>query len=211
MHVALTALAAVLILPAHASVIGTTPAAGDVLTEQPGTFSVVMNEELLALEGAGGGNALQLTDASGRFYGDGCATVDGDTISLDAQLGEAGDYALTFQVVSADGHPVSDTIPFTFEPDSGEAGAPGVAEAPVCGQSTPSESAESVPATASAEQGQPAEGDSAAEEQEAGSFPFLALGVVALLAVLAVIAYRVNRLRGDVQRRAEPEPRDREG
>ena len=30
------------------------------------------------------------------FYGDGCLTVDGDTASMEVQLGEAGDYAMTF-------------------------------------------------------------------------------------------------------------------
>ena len=134
---AVAAIAAILILPAHASVIGTTPAAGDVLTEQPGTFSVTMNEQILSVEGADSANAIQVTDASGLYYGDGCFTVDGDTISLDAELGEAGDYALTFQVVSSDGHPVSDTIDFSFEPAEGEAGEPGAAEAPVCGQAAP--------------------------------------------------------------------------
>ena len=133
---AVAAIAAILILPAHASVIGTTPAAGDVLTEQPGTFSVTMNEQILSVEGADSANAIQVTDASGLYYGDGCFTVDGDTISLDAELGEAGDYALTFQVVSSDGHPVSDTIDFSFEPAEGEAGEPGAAEAPVCGQAS---------------------------------------------------------------------------
>src|SRR5690606_38508275 len=98
-------------------------------------------------------------DAAGLFYGDGCLSVDGDTASMQAQLGEAGDYTLTFQVVSADGHPVSDTIDFTFDPADGEAGAPGVAEAPVCGAAAAAPGAEddgdgdSAPATASAEQG----------------------------------------------------------
>lgn len=207
MHAALAALAAVILLPAHASVIGSTPSAGDVLTEQPGEFSVVMNEEILTVEGADGANALQVTDASGRFYGDGCVTVDGDTISLEAELGEAGDYVLTYQVVSADGHPVSDTIAFAFDPAEGEEGEPGAAAAPVCGQAAPEASATedgaeatsgAVPATASAEQGEPSESEAPAEGDASGSFPFIALGVLAILAVLAVIAYRANRLRRDV-------------
>ena len=203
---AVAAIAAILILPAHASVIGTTPAAGDVLTEQPGTFSVTMNEQILSVEGADSANAIQVTDASGLYYGDGCFTVDGDTISLDAELGEAGDYALTFQVVSSDGHPVSDTIDFSFEP--------GAAEAPVCGQAAPGATAEGeaapgatsegVEATASADQGQASETEAPAEDA-GGSFPFIAIGVLAVLAVLAVIAYRANRLRGTIREQHDEE------
>jgi copper resistance protein C len=201
-HVA--AIAALIALPAHASVIGTTPAPGDVVTEQPGTFSVVMNEQILSVEGADSANALQVTDASGRFYGDGCVTVDGDTISLDAQLGEAGDYALTFQVVSADGHPVSDTIDFSFEPAEGGAGAPGLAEAPECGVAAPAASAETGDADASAGPGTTDEGQQdQAQQDEGGAFPFLAVGVLAVLGVLAVIAFRANRLRGEIRERRD--------
>lgn len=196
----LAALSVALLLPAHASVIGSTPSAGDVLTEQPGTFSVVMNEELLSVEGADSANAIQVTDASGRFYGDGCASVDGDTISLEAALGEGGEYALTFQVVSADGHTVSDTIPFTFEPAEGQAGEPGAAAAPVCG-TAPAEG-EAPAATAESGEAAPEATDDGAVEQ-GSSFPFLAVGVLAMLAVLAVIAFRANRLRGELRERRD--------
>lgn len=205
----LAVLSAVLLLPAHASVIGSSPADGATVTEQPGTFSVVMNEQILSVDGADSANAIQITDAAGLYYGDGCLAVDGDTASLDAQLGEAGDYTMTYQVVSADGHPVSDTIAFAFDPAEGEVGAPGVAEAPACGAaqtaSTESAAAEApaasaepsdaaVPATASAEQGEQSDADAA-------PFPFLTVGVLAVLAVLAVIAYRANRMRASRQAR----------
>ncbi len=201
MHAAIAALAAVLLLPAHASVIGSTPADGDTLTAQPGTFSVVMNEEILALEGADGGNAMQLTDAEGRFYGDGCLAVDGDTLSLDAELGAAGDYTLTYQVVSADGHPVDGTVAFAFEPEAGTEGAPGAETAPVCGEAAAEETPEATEpaepeatsdapaATASADQGTGTEEPAEAE----GQFPFVAVGILAVLGVLAVIAYTINR------------------
>lgn len=203
----LAVLSAALLLPAHASVIGSTPADGATVTEQPGTFSVVMNEQILSVDGADSANAIQITDASGLFYGDGCLAVDGDTASVDAQLGEAGDYTLTYQVVSADGHPVSDTIEFAFDPAEGEAGAPGAEEAPVCGAEAPESSEaeaetpaasaeasdEAAPATASAQQGET--DDTEAAGDDTAPFPFLTVGVLAVLAVLAVIAYRANRMR----------------
>lgn len=132
MHAALAAVAVTLLLPAHASVIGSTPENGSSVTEQPGSFSVVLNEQIIDVPGAQGANALELRDATGLYYGDGCATVDGDAISLDAELGAAGDYTLTYQVVSADGHPVSGEIAFAFEPLDGTGGPDGSAAAPVC-------------------------------------------------------------------------------
>ena len=202
----IAALAAVILLPAHASVIGTTPADGDALSEQPGIVSVVMNEEILALEGADSANRLQLTDASGLFYGDGCVTVDGDTITMDAELGSAGEYTLAYQVVSGDGHPLGGTVRFTFEPAAGQEGAGASVTAPVCGGPAEAEDATggAVDPVASTDAAEAAAGASSTDEPVEGEgegFPFIALGVLALLAVLAVVAYTVNR--GYRQRRDE--------
>ncbi|ERG63091.1 hypothetical protein L332_01300 [Agrococcus pavilionensis RW1] len=204
MHAALAALAAVVLLPAHAAVIGSTPSDGDTVTEQPGTFGVVLNEEILSLAGADSANRLQLTDAAGLYYGDGCAVVEGDTISLEAQLGAAGDYSLAYQVVSADGHPVDGSVSFAFEPADGEAGAAGSETAPICGVAAPdaSEPASTTEPEASVDPSEAAPGPvatddatptDAAEGDEGGEFPFIAIGVIALLAVLAIVAYTVNR------------------
>jgi methionine-rich copper-binding protein CopC len=211
MLASLAALAAVILLPAHASVIGTTPADGDTVSEQPGSFGVVMNEEILSLEGADA-NRLQLTDASGLFYGDGCVAVDGDTVSMDAELGPAGEYTLAYQVVSGDGHPVDGAVRFAFEPAEGQEGAAGSESAPVCGAPVESEGAATGAAAPVASSGPVASADAdeadagtaatdAPAEGEGGGFPFIAVGVLALLAVLAVVAYTVNR--GYRQRRDE--------
>lgn len=209
MYATIAALAVTMLLPAHASVIGSTPQDGSTVTEQPGAFSVVLNEEIINVPGAESPNLMQLQDAAGRYYGDGCTAVDGDTISLDAELGAAGDYTLVYQVVSADGHTVSGETGFAFEPADGAAGAEGAAEAPVCGaapaESEPAVAATSEPAaapeaTATADQGAGAATGAPADEpatQPGSQLPFLAIGVLAVLAVLSVIAYRVNRLRKD--------------
>ncbi|MCR8670747.1 copper resistance protein CopC [Agrococcus sp. HG114] len=209
MHAAIAALAAVILLPSHAAVVGSTPSDGATLTEQPGALSVVMNEEILEIEGADSANRLQLTDASGLFYGDGCASVEGDTISLDAELGGAGEYALTYQIVSGDGHAVDGTIAFSFDPAEGEEGGAGSPTAPVCGEApAPAEDAEDATATsgavapdasAVADEAPDAAATEAPAEGEGGGFPFIAVGVLAILAVLAVVAYTVNR--GSRQRR----------
>lgn len=205
----IAAAAAVILLPAHASVVGSTPGNGDVVVEQPGTFSVVMNEEILAIEGAAGANVMQLTDADGLFYGDGCIAVAGDTIAMDAQLGAAGDYTLTYQLVSADGHAVDGTVPFAFEPAAGTASATGSATAPVCGESAPTSSSPAAEGTDSAASSAPeatASGEPGATDEPAAgdNLPLLLVGGVAVLVVAGGIAVALKRRSSRGAEEADP-------
>jgi methionine-rich copper-binding protein CopC len=117
---------------AHNYLVDSTPAAGETLTTLPETFEIVTNEALLASAGLGG-FALEVRDANGLFYGDGCVVVEGDTMSTPAALGEPGTYTVIWQVVSADGHTVSDELDFQWEPtDAPAAVSAGSETAPVC-------------------------------------------------------------------------------
>lgn len=117
---------------AHNYLVDSTPAAGDTLTVLPEAFEIVTNEALLASAGLGG-FALEVRDADGLFYGDGCVVVEGDTMSTPAALGEPGNYTVIWQVVSADGHTVSDELDFQWEPtDASAAVSAGSETAPVC-------------------------------------------------------------------------------
>ncbi|HWH26285.1 MAG TPA: copper resistance CopC family protein [Pseudolysinimonas sp.] len=122
---------------AHNYVVSSTPASGANLTELPEEFEVTTNAPLLTLDGATNGFAIQVTDAAGRFYGDGCVTVSGPSITMRAALGEAGAYTLTWQAISGDGHTVSGTIPFTWTPASATEVSAGSAAAPRCRGSEP--------------------------------------------------------------------------
>lgn len=131
---AIGAVAAALVLgvatpaAAHSWLVGSNPEAGDTLTELPAEFSVTMNEPLLV--GAGDAAfALQLRDAQGHYYGDGCLTIVDATMSTAAEIGAPGPYLLEWQVVSADGHPVGGTIAFIWE---GEPTAQGSAHPADC-------------------------------------------------------------------------------
>ena len=121
---------------AHNSVVSTTPGAGSTVTVQPGTITLVSNDELLNVPAS---NLISVTDAPGRFYGDGCATVKGVSISTKAQLGGAGDYTVQWRVVSADGHPVSGSWSFHWAPEAGQVLATGSVQQPVCPGSVPLE------------------------------------------------------------------------
>ena len=119
---------------AHSFLVSSTPVADETLTELPETFSVTMNEDLLDLVGDGTGFGLEIMDGAGTYYGDGCLTIDGATLSTPAALGAAGNYTAVYQVVSADGHPVSDTIAFEWQPPAGFTPAAGFDAAQNCGE-----------------------------------------------------------------------------
>jgi methionine-rich copper-binding protein CopC len=126
---------------AHNYLVASTPAAGSTMTELPEAFSITTNDALLDLSADNAGFALQVQDAAGLYYGDGCLTVSGTTMSAVPALGEPGQYTLTWQLVSADGHTVSDRFPFGWQPAGEFEATTGSASAPVCGAAAPSASA----------------------------------------------------------------------
>jgi methionine-rich copper-binding protein CopC len=130
----LLAVAAPLTATAHDFLVSSNPIDGATVTSLPDKFSVTANAELLDLAGDGSGFGILVSDAAGLYYGDGCPTVDGPTLSTEAALGEPGTYSMTWQVVSSDGHPASGEMSFTWAPnDSAELSA-GSESTPVCGE-----------------------------------------------------------------------------
>ena len=119
---------------AHNYLVSSTPEDGATLTELPEDFSVTTNDQLLDLVGDGTGFGLQIVDDAGRYYGDGCFTISDATLSVPAALGKPGDYTFIWQVVSADGHPVSDEFDFTWAPSGDFAASEGASAPPVCGE-----------------------------------------------------------------------------
>jgi methionine-rich copper-binding protein CopC len=128
---------------AHDALVSSTPASGDVLTALPAAFSVTMNEALVD-PGTGTGTGtnfdIQITDATGRFYGDGCVSLVDATMSMPANLGAAGQYTMNWQLISADSHVVSSSssgyspVTFTWQPPADATPSTGFDTAPVCGQ-----------------------------------------------------------------------------
>lgn len=118
---------------AHNYLVDSSPAAGETLTELPETFSITTNEALLDLGGEGAGFALEVIDSEGLYYGDGCVTVSGSTMTVEPAIGQAGDYTVVWQVVSADGHTVSDEFPFVWAPTDPSVATEGSATPATCG------------------------------------------------------------------------------
>jgi methionine-rich copper-binding protein CopC len=119
---------------AHNYLVSSTPEAGSVLTELPPEFVITTNDVLLDFggENTGSAGALEVQGPDDLYYGDGCVTVSGPSISTAAALGPAGDYTVIWRVVSTDGHPVSNQFAFTWQPDAGQAVSPGSTTPPVC-------------------------------------------------------------------------------
>ena len=119
---------------AHNYYASSTPGINETLTKLPDQFVVTTNDNLLDLDGEVGGFFLKVTGPDGLYYGDGCVSVQGPSASMPAALGPAGAYTLDWQVVSADGHTVSDTIPFQWQPATGqESTTQGSTTVPNCG------------------------------------------------------------------------------
>lgn len=136
---AVLAVTAVLVLAvtspaqAHNYLVASTPEAGSTITQLPASFSVTTNETLLDLSGDGAGFAIEITDAAGLYYGDGCISIADATVSTGASLGDPGAYRMLWQLVSSDGHTVSGEVNFTWAPPAGAAASPGSSSPPDCG------------------------------------------------------------------------------
>ena len=130
---ALLSLAAPLAATAHDSLVSSTPSDGSTITGLPDAFSVTMNEPLADLTGNGSGFAIEVRDAAGAYYGDGCFTIADATLSTAPALGAPGHYTLLWQVVSADGHVASGELGFGWAPAGGAVPSVGFASPPVCG------------------------------------------------------------------------------
>jgi methionine-rich copper-binding protein CopC len=117
---------------AHNYLVSATPEEGATLTELPDRFEITTNDALLSLGGSTGAFALQVTDADGLYYGDGCLDVTGPSMSTAAALGAPGTYTVQWQVVSADGHSVSDEYSFDWAPSTAGQESTGSATPPVC-------------------------------------------------------------------------------
>lgn len=101
---------------AHNYLVSSDPAAGQVLTKLPSRFIITTNEGLLDLSGHGAGFAFDVEDSHHQFYGNGCVTVSGPSMSVAPVIGAAGRYSVIWQIVSADGHIVSNSYSFTWKP-----------------------------------------------------------------------------------------------
>ena len=185
---------------AHNYLVSSTPEAGSVLTSLPPEFVITTNDVLLDFggENTGSAGALEVQGPDGLFYGDGCVTVSGASISTPAALGPAGDYTVIWRVVSTDGHPVSNQFSFTWQPDAAQVVSTGSAAAPVCPTASDAEGSADSTESASGDSEADSPGSAAASSDDE-FFSVLAwgggaLGAVAVAVIVTLLVLRRPKL-----------------
>ena len=187
------ALGVVTAATAHNQVVSTTPEAGSTSSESPLTVRITTAENLLDLGGNQAGFAMVITDAAGLYYGTGCVELVERTLSTTLEMGEAGAYTVTYQLVSEDGHTISDRFSFTFSPNASHSPATPQTSVPVCGEEPQLlEGSAPVPAEPDVSD-TPVEPIAAPREDETpgmGTVIAGALGTIAAITALAVVWWR---------------------
>ncbi|WIB78568.1 copper resistance protein CopC [Curtobacterium sp. MCPF17_002] len=117
---------------AHNYMIASTPKVDGTLTALPKAFEITTNDKLLDIGGSDSGFAYRIVGPDGKYYEDGCLDVDGPSMTTTAALGDSGKYTVEWQIISADGHTVSDEYTFTWDAPAGFTPATGSAKPPVC-------------------------------------------------------------------------------
>lgn len=179
---------------AHNDVVSTTPADGDTVTSSPVEIKIETSDQLLDISGDASGFAIVVQDATGLYYSDGCVSVNETSLVGSADLGEAGDYQVTYQFVSADGHTTSDSFGFRFAPAGDHTPAPGKATAPVCGEAEDGTEAISEEAGQPLISPAPTGGDTPATPEPG----IITVAIAAVLVVLSIVllVWMVRRKNG---------------
>lgn len=187
---------------AHNALVSSNPVADSVVTEQVGTFVVTTSDVLLDSGTDSPTTFIQVQGPDGLYYGDGCATVEGASVTMPADLGVAGAYTVFWGVVSTDGHPITGDFTFTWEPADGQELGDGFPDAPTCGSTptaseTPPENTAAPVAPTDTATTTPA-ADAENTSSAVGDIAWIgaALGVLAIAAVVVLLVVR-SRTRAD--------------
>lgn len=171
---------------AHDYLVSSTPADGSTQSEKLDQVVLTFNDRVLDLSGDGSSNVVEVTSSAGRHFESGCPAIADTDVTVPVALGDSGRYTVTWQVVSADGHTVSDSIGFTYDRPADVDAAAGRASRPTCGDQPTS----GVGASASS---------SGAEEGAGTSALPVALGVgggIILVALIAVVVVLTRSRKG---------------
>ncbi|HLS14481.1 MAG TPA: copper resistance CopC family protein [Beutenbergiaceae bacterium] len=199
---------------AHSELIGSTPGEGEAVTEAPEQVVLEFNENIQDI-----GAEMAIAGPDGDEVDTDAGEVDGPTFTQDlAQERPAGEYAVQWRVVSADGHPISGEFTFTADADAGTPAQEEQDEADATDEVDAAADAESEE-TAAAEETDPAQEEEPEDvgtpeeslEQEEGGFPWgIAFAVVAIGALLALIVRARQQSTGGERRNDQNDQADRQ-
>ncbi len=172
---------------AHNVVEDLSPAPGSIVTESPVAISLTSDDVFLDLGGEARGFGVVVRDSAGLYYGNGCVDVGERTLTASAELGGSGTYEITYQFVSADGHSLSESYEFVFEPGPEHTAATGYDSPAECGVPRDPTVAESVPVA------EPTPADNSVTQNPPRD-PLLIVGFLSLVGI-AVVVWVVWRIR----------------
>lgn len=185
---------------AHDYLVESSPAANSTQTSPVKQVSLTFNDRVLDLTGDGSSALVQVTGPDQKHFETGCATILDRTVTAPVDLGDGGTYTVTWQIVSADGHTVSNSIAFTYAPPAGTPAAAGRADRPHCGAGA--SSAATAPAAA------PSTGSgSGTGSGDLGLVIGVGIGIVVLAVIGVVLVIVTGRRRGRVPSK-RPQPDD---
>ncbi len=168
---------------AHSELISTDPADGAVLDAPPTTVSFTFNETLMPdfVRFVG-------TDPSGQTGDLPVSSVEGPTATIDwPATAPAGEWRVSYRVVSQDGHPIEGGITFTY---AGASPTP----APTSAAPTSAEPTSAAPTSAAPTTAAPSPSTSPAADSTSGTSGLLiaglAVGAIIIGVVLALVARR---------------------
>jgi hypothetical protein len=128
---------------AHDELAGSSPASG--ATVRTALTAVTLRFEQTPADVGRGSTVLQVTGQDGTHYETSCAGIDGAAVRARVALGPSGTYAVTWRVVSDDGHPVSGAYSFPYVAPNGATVSQGSANGPECGITSSGASTTSTP------------------------------------------------------------------
>jgi methionine-rich copper-binding protein CopC len=196
------ALAPALSASAHDYLVASTPKAGSTQTKPLSKVVLTFDDRVLDLSGDGSSNVVEVTDSAQKHFESGCAAVADTDVSVPVALGDSGKYTVTWQIVSADGHTVSNSIAFTYAKPADAVAATGKDSRPTCGDQNAGSAGSGSKATSGS-------GAAASSSDASGGSNDLgiALGVGGGIIVLALAAVTIVLVRN----RQAPDPEDDSG
>ncbi|TSI14489.1 copper resistance CopC family protein [Brevibacterium aurantiacum] len=125
---------------AHDTLVSTDPAAGSEV-DAADEIDMVFNNDPQGLKGS---NVTQVRGPDGRYYETACPNLSGRHVITPVGLGAAGEYSVTWRVVSSDGHPISGSFSFTSTVAGPRSAG---ADAPQCGEAEGADQPSEAPAS----------------------------------------------------------------
>ena len=118
---------------AHATLQSSNPAENSVLDAAPDEVTLTFNQSVQSNFAT-----LTVVGSDGMDWATSDPVIDGSTVTVDLDgLGAGGDYTIGYRVVSADGHPITGSIPFQLTQASPTSAATSASAAPATTETTP--------------------------------------------------------------------------